>query len=65
MLILDDSGFLWTPDMRLPVRLVDGRLQFYDKDKRRSDERGTPYVSVEISEIIMALEKHKKRAKIK
>jgi hypothetical protein len=62
MLILDDFGFLWTADMRLPVRLVDGRLQFFDKDKRRSDARGTPYVHVELDEIMRVVEKLKKRA---
>lgn len=32
-------------------KVVDGKLQFKDKDRRRASERGTPYVEVGIQEL--------------
>ncbi len=47
---IDDRGFLWYGNFRLPCRLVveHGTLQFKDKDHIRSMERGTEFVEVPI-----------------
>jgi hypothetical protein len=61
MIVIDDAGFLWTNDMKLPVRLVGEQLEFCDKDKARSEQRGTRFVRIELTELLHLQEK---RAKI-
>jgi hypothetical protein len=49
-LYIDDRGFLWADDFRLPCRvdLTAGFLEFIDKDHIRSEQRGSRYVNVPI-----------------
>ena len=40
----------------VPVcKVVDGRLQFCDKDRRRSAERGTRFVEITAQELALAV----------
>lgn len=50
-LYIDDRGFLWVDDFRLPCRvnLDAGYYEFVDKDRQRSMTRGTRFVTVPIS----------------
>ncbi len=49
-LYIDDRGFLWYGDFKLPCRLdtEHGTLEFKDKDHRKSERRGTEFVEVPI-----------------
>jgi hypothetical protein len=56
---LDEQGFIWVDDFRLPFRLVGGELEFLDKDRRRCSERGERFVRVEAQELIEVLKENK------
>jgi hypothetical protein len=45
---IDNDGFLWCGDFRLPIRFdpETEMLEFFDKDRRRSQTRGTQLVEV-------------------
>ena len=48
---VDDRGFLYIDDFRLPMRLIDNReLEFIDKDRIRSVARGTRIVCVPLDQ---------------
>lgn len=50
--IIDDDGFVWYEDFRLPLRVDIERavVEFFDKDRRRSEERGTRFVEITAQE---------------
>jgi hypothetical protein len=48
---IDEQGFLYYGDFRLPMKVNydTGCLEFFDKDRWRSLERGTPFVQVPLA----------------
>lgn len=49
----DEDGFLLYGDFRLPIRYDADRevLEFFDKDRRRSHQRGTPFVEMPLEKL--------------
>ena len=56
---IDEYGFVWLGEFRLPFRLVGDELEFVDKDRRRCHERGGRYVRVDIEDMITCLKETK------
>ena len=56
-LIIDNVGFVYIDGVRV-FRLIPTRqaLQFWDRDHRRSLERGTRHVEIGIDELVEELE---------
>jgi len=55
---IDDAGFVWSGNFRLPLR-VDyerGVVEFFDKDKRRSYERGSRFVEIQATSMVEVLQ---------
>lgn len=48
---IDFQGFVWDGNFRLPMRYdaARGVLIFHDKDKRRSERRGSPVIEVPLA----------------
>lgn len=42
---VDENGYVWIGGVKI-CRLAWGLVEFYDKDKRRSEVRGSSYVYV-------------------
>jgi hypothetical protein len=53
---IDAMGFIWVDDFRLPLRMVEGEIEFCDKDRRRAYERGDRFVRVDASVLIEVLQ---------
>lgn len=52
-LTIDEQQFIWYGNFKLPVRLLeDGSLEFADKDPRRSAERGTRFVAINLEAFV-------------
>lgn len=53
-LTLDERGFLWLGDFRLPFRYLPdkGLFEFLDRDRRRSDSRGSRLVYVDVAQLL-------------
>jgi len=49
----DDDGFLTYGDFRLPIRYDPDRemLEFFDKDRRRSSQRGTAFIELPLEKL--------------
>lgn len=63
-LFVDGQGWLWYGDFRLPIRQTTaGKLQFFDKNRRRSSVRGSEYVEVDPAKFAGLEEKGKNDAK--
>lgn len=58
-IFIDALGFVWIDDFRLPLRMVEGDVEFCDKDRRRAYERGDRFVRVETAVLIELLQKEK------
>lgn len=44
--MVDENGFVWVGDLKV-CRLTNMRmLEFYDRDRRRSEQRGSHFVYV-------------------
>ena len=54
-IFIDALGFIWIDDFRLPLRMVEGAVEFCDKDRRRAFERGDRFVRVEATVLIEVL----------
>jgi hypothetical protein len=54
---VDPNGFVWYDGVKLPVRFIAARrsLEFFDKDKRRSEERGSRIVEITIEQFASEL----------
>ncbi len=54
---VDEQGFVWSEGFRLPVRYDGARgvLIFFDKDRRRSTQRGTTNVEVGLGQLAAGL----------
>lgn len=48
-LIVADDGFLWYAGHKLPARLVNGGIEYHEKDPRRSAACGGPLYVVPFS----------------
>lgn len=55
-IVVDSNNFVYVQGVRI-ARLVpaSGSLQFLDRDRRRSEERGTRIVEVRLSEVAKLL----------
>ena len=55
---LNDTGFPVLDGMRLPFRVIPEteEVEFFDKDRRRSEERGTRFVRLGAKEFIEMLQ---------
>lgn len=49
---VDSHNFLTVDGIKVCKVTTDGKLQFCDKDARRSSERGTRYVTVDMQTIV-------------
>lgn len=49
---VDPNGFLWYDGVKLPVRFIRerGTLEFFDKDRRRSDLRGSRVLEIPVNQ---------------
>jgi hypothetical protein len=54
---IDEQGFVWSGKFRLPMRYDGERdvLIFFDKDRRRSKERGSAHVEVGLGQLAAGL----------
>ena len=52
---IDELGFVWVGDFRLPFRIIDHEVEFIDKDRRRCAERGERFVRIEAEELVRVL----------
>lgn len=51
-LLLCENNFVRLDGVLICRITNEGDLEFYDKDKRRSEERGTPYVTISLDDFI-------------
>jgi hypothetical protein len=54
---VDESGFIWNGHFRLPMKYDVQRrvLMFFDKDKLRSEQRGSTQIEIPISRLALDL----------
>jgi len=52
---LDEFGFIWIDNFLLPFRMIEGELEFLDRDRRRAFERGDRFVRVDADVLIEIL----------
>lgn len=58
---VDKRNFLRVGGVKVGRVTPEGRVQFCDKDRKRSAERGTRYVEVDIDRIKTAVDRARKR----
>jgi hypothetical protein len=56
--LVNELGFIILDGMRLPLRVIKetGEVEFCDKDKRRSNERGTRYIRMDTQDFVTLLQ---------
>lgn len=49
---VDPNGFIWYDGVKLPVRFIPERqaIEFFDKDRRRSEIRGSRTVEISLEQ---------------
>ena len=53
---VDENGFLWVGGMKI-CRLTNiGMIEFYDRDRRRSEQRGSHYVYATLDRLTKAIQ---------
>lgn len=54
---VDPNGFIWFDGVKLPVRFIPERssIEFFDKDRRRSEARGSRTVEIRVDKFAREL----------
>lgn len=49
---VDPAGFVWYDGAKLPFRIIrsKGIIEFIDKDRRRSEKRGSRFLAIPLEE---------------
>lgn len=56
---IDDTGFVWLSDMKIFRITPQGFVEFFDRDKKRAQERGTQFIYADAGTLCRILSREK------
>lgn len=52
---VDENGFVWVGGLKVCRLVIGGLIEFFDRDRRRSERRGSQFVYTTLDELSLVL----------
>ena len=60
---VDENGFVWIGGLKVCRIVVGGLIEFFDRDRRRSERRGSQFVYTTLDDFSLVLSGKKRKVK--
>lgn len=60
---VDENGFVWIGGLKVCRIVVGGLIEFFDRDRRRSERRGSQFVYTTLDNFSLVLSGKKRKVK--
>lgn len=60
---VDENGFVWIGGLKVCRIVVGGLIEFFDRDRRRSERRGSQFVYTTLDDFSLVISGKKRKVK--